>query len=53
MTSLRFGPLLKKYGILTVVDSVSGMFGEDVRVDDFQIDVLCGGSQKAVSAPRD
>jgi aspartate aminotransferase-like enzyme len=44
-------PLLKKYGILTVVDSVSGMFGEEVRVDDFQIDLLCGGSQKAVSAP--
>lgn len=44
-------PLLKKYGILTVVDSVSGMFGEDVRVDDFQIDLLCGSSQKAVSAP--
>ena len=44
-------PLLKKYRILTVVDSVSGMFGEDVRVDDFQIDLLCGGSQKAVSAP--
>ncbi|MGN0352567.1 MAG: pyridoxal-phosphate-dependent aminotransferase family protein [Roseburia sp.] len=44
-------PLLKKYGILTVVDSVSAMFGEEVRVDDFQIDLLCGGSQKAVSAP--
>lgn len=44
-------PLLKKYGILTVVDSVSGMFGEDVRVDDAGIDILCGGSQKAVSAP--
>ncbi len=44
-------PLLKKYGILTVVDSVSGMFGEDVRVDDYQIDILCGGSQKAISAP--
>lgn len=44
-------PLLKKYGIMTVVDSVSGMFGEEVRVDDFQIDILCGGSQKAVSAP--
>ena len=27
------------------------MFGEEVRVDDFQIDLLCGGSQKAVSAP--
>lgn len=47
----RICPLLKKYGILTVVDSVSGMFGEDVRVDDAQIDILCGGSQKAVSAP--
>lgn len=44
-------PLLKKYGILTVVDSVSAMFGEEVRVDDYQIDLLCGGSQKAVSAP--
>lgn len=47
----RICPLLKKYGILTVVDSVSAMFGEPVRVDDFQIDLLCGGSQKAVSAP--
>ena len=47
----RICPLLKKYGILTVVDSVSGMFGEDVRVDDTKIDILCGGSQKAVSAP--
>jgi aspartate aminotransferase-like enzyme len=44
-------PLLKKYGILTVVDAVSSMFGEEVRVDDSQIDILCGGSQKAVSAP--
>lgn len=44
-------PLLKKYGIMTVVDSVSAMFGEEVRVDDYQIDILCGGSQKAVSAP--
>lgn len=44
-------PLLKKYGILTVVDSVSAMFGEPVSVDENRIDVLCGGSQKAVSAP--
>ncbi len=44
-------PLLKKYGILTVVDSVSAMFGEPVDVDAYQIDLLCGGSQKAVSAP--
>ena len=44
-------PLLKEYGILTVVDSVSGMFGNHMHVDKFQIDLLCGGSQKAVSAP--
>ena len=41
----RICPLLKQYGILTIVDSVSGMFGERVCVDDFQIDLLCGGSQ--------
>lgn len=44
-------PLLKSYGIMTVVDSVSGMFGNEVNVDQAQIDILCGGSQKAVSAP--
>lgn len=44
-------PLLKEYGILTVVDSVAAMFGEEVRVDDWKIDIICGGSQKALSAP--
>lgn len=44
-------PLLKKYGILTVVDSVSAAFGNEVDVDKNQIDILCLGSQKALSAP--
>ena len=44
-------PLLKKYGIMTVVDSVSASFGEPVRISDWQIDIMCGGSQKVVSAP--
>lgn len=43
--------LLKKYDIISVVDSVSAMFGEYVNVDEFGIDILCGGSQKALSAP--
>lgn len=43
--------LLKSYGILTVVDSVAGMFGEYVNVSESGIDILCGGSQKALSAP--
>jgi len=44
-------PLLKEYGILTVVDSVAGMVGEPIAVDANQIDICCGGTQKAISAP--
>ncbi len=44
-------PILKQYGILTVVDSVAAMFGEEVNIDEWQIDIICGGSQKALSAP--
>lgn len=43
-------PLLKKYNILTVVDSVAGMVGENIRVDEWNIDIALGGSQKAISA---
>lgn len=43
-------PLLKKYKILTVVDSVAAMVGEKLLVDDWQIDMVLGGSQKAISA---
>ena len=44
-------PLLKSKGILTVVDSVSAMGGEDIRVDEWNIDIALGGSQKCISAP--
>jgi aspartate aminotransferase-like enzyme len=43
--------LLNDRGILSVVDSVAGMGGEDVRVDDWKIDIVIGGSQKCISAP--
>ncbi|HAT4251464.1 TPA: alanine--glyoxylate aminotransferase family protein [Clostridium perfringens] len=43
-------PLLKCYRILTVVDSVSAMVGEEFKVDKWQIDIALGGSQKAFSA---
>ncbi len=42
--------LLKKYGILSVVDSVSGMVGEKVDFDGSKIDIIIGGTQKAISA---
>lgn len=44
-------PLLKQYQILTVVDAVSSMFAHEIKMDSWNIDVLCGGSQKALSAP--
>lgn len=43
--------VLHEFGIMTVVDSVSAMFGEPLDVDRGQIDIVCGGSQKALSAP--
>ncbi|WP_138205479.1 pyridoxal-phosphate-dependent aminotransferase family protein [Haloimpatiens lingqiaonensis] len=43
-------PLLKKYGIITVVDSVAGMGGEEFKVDEWNIDIALGGSQKCISA---
>ena len=43
--------VLHEFGIMTVVDSVSAMFGEPLDVDHGQIDIVCGGSQKALSAP--
>ena len=44
-------PMLKEYGILTVVDSVAAMGGEPINVDEWCIDIALGGSQKAFSAP--
>ena len=44
-------PMLKEYGILTVVDSVSSVGGEELKTDEWQIDIALGGSQKVLSAP--
>lgn len=43
-------PVLKRHGILTVVDAVASMFGERLNVS-FGLDFTCGASQKALSAP--
>lgn len=44
-------PLLKKYGILTIVDSVSAIGGEKLLTDKWEMDIVLGGSQKVLSAP--
>lgn len=44
-------PLIKSYGIMTVVDSVSAIGGEKVLTDEWGIDIILGASQKCLSAP--
>jgi len=44
-------PMLKSYGITTVVDAVSSMVGEPLLTDDWEIDICIGASQKGISAP--
>lgn len=43
--------ILHKYNILSVVDSVAAAFGNPLDLSKGHIDILCGGSQKALSAP--
>jgi aspartate aminotransferase-like enzyme len=44
-------PVLKEQGIITVVDTVSGVGGEELEVDSWGLDIAIGGSQKCLSAP--
>lgn len=46
----RIGRLLHHHGILSVVDSVSGMGGERFDFDEARVDVAIGGTQKCLSA---
>ncbi len=42
---------LKKYGIVTVVDAVSSIGAVNIEVDEWEVDICLGASQKALSAP--
>jgi len=44
-------PFLSERGIITIVDAVASLGGDEVRADAWKIDVLLAGSQKALSAP--
>ena len=48
---IEISNLLHKYNILTVADSVAASFGIPLDLSKGHIDILCGGSQKALSAP--
>lgn len=45
------GKIIKDYDVLYVVDTVSSLGGDDVAVDDYNIDICVTGSQKCLAAP--
>lgn len=48
----ELGEIKKRLGVpLLCVDAVSSLGGTEVRADDWQVDILMGGSQKCLSAP--
>ncbi len=48
----QLGELKKKYGVpLLYTDAVASAGGAELRVDDWHIDLLLGGSQKCLSVP--
>jgi aspartate aminotransferase-like enzyme len=43
--------IVKNYPALLIVDAISGIGASELKVDEWGLDIVCGGSQKAVSAP--
>lgn len=43
-------PVAKEYGAITIVDSVSGVGGSEMRVDEWGVDICIVGPQKCLGA---
>ncbi|MFO7928375.1 MAG: alanine--glyoxylate aminotransferase family protein, partial [Candidatus Humimicrobiaceae bacterium] len=47
----KIGNIVKDYGAITIVDAISGIGASDLQTDNWNLDIVIGGSQKALSAP--
>lgn len=47
----EIGALAKKYGAYFILDVVSSLGGDDIRIDDWNVDIAVTGSQKCIAAP--
>jgi len=47
----QIGKTVSEYGALFIVDAVSSLGGIDIRFDEWNIDVCCGATQKALAVP--
>ncbi|MBM3706815.1 MAG: alanine--glyoxylate aminotransferase family protein [Actinobacteria bacterium] len=45
------GDIVKDHPAVLIVDAISGIGASELKVDDWHLDIVCGGSQKALSAP--
>ncbi len=47
----RIGPIARKHGVLTLVDTVSGVGGMEFETDAWGLDVCVAGAQKCLGGP--
>jgi aspartate aminotransferase-like enzyme len=45
------GNIAKDYPAILIVDAISGIGASELKTDEWHLDIVCGGSQKALSAP--
>lgn len=45
------GAIVKDYPAILIVDAISGVGASELKADEWNLDIVCGGSQKAISAP--
>lgn len=47
----KIGKIAREYGMIFIVDGISSVAGNDVRTDEWGIDICITGSQKCIAAP--
>lgn len=47
----QLGKAAKERGVFTVVDAVATYMGQDIPVDEWELDAVIGGAQKCLSVP--
>ncbi|WP_100332604.1 pyridoxal-phosphate-dependent aminotransferase family protein [Bacillus xiapuensis] len=47
----RIGPACRELDVLSIVDAVATIGGTEVKVDEWQLDAVIGGTQKCLSIP--
>jgi aspartate aminotransferase-like enzyme len=47
----QIGKLTKKYDALFIMDGITSIGGDDVRIDEWGVDIAVTGSQKCIAAP--